>query len=198
MLSKYLIPRSLPSHNSPSPFRRGAVSSSHNHYRAPLGVAALHRRFLYPDTLPSRPSSSRLAQAIFNMKCFKAGSKLVKVASRCHAVTLSRCHAVTLWCHTAVTLSRHTRAGSLQTSAVRACTQLWIWNVLSTRQQQTQGKVTKTKKLKKKRQQAAERMRLYRCIDAVFTRDVYKLETCNYISYFSYHKPLLSITKGSG
>jgi predicted Holliday junction resolvase-like endonuclease len=49
-----------------------------------------------------------------------------------------------------------------------------------------------------KQQKAAERMRLYRSIDAVFTRDVDKLDTCNYISYFSYHETLLSVTEGSG
>jgi len=31
-------------------------------------------------------------------------------------------------------------------------------------------------------------------IDAVFTRHVEHLQTMNFISYFSYHKPLLSIT----
>ena len=34
-------------------------------------------------------------------------------------------------------------------------------------------------------------------IDAVFTRHIEDLETRNYISYFSYHKPLLSITSSS-
>lgn len=32
------------------------------------------------------------------------------------------------------------------------------------------------------------------CIDRVFTRNLDNLQTQNYISYFSYHKPLLSIT----
>jgi len=32
------------------------------------------------------------------------------------------------------------------------------------------------------------------CIDAVFTRHVEYLQTMNFVSYFSYHKPLLSIT----
>jgi len=32
------------------------------------------------------------------------------------------------------------------------------------------------------------------CIDAVFTRHVEHLQTMTFISYFSYHKPLLSIT----
>jgi hypothetical protein len=32
------------------------------------------------------------------------------------------------------------------------------------------------------------------CIDDVFTRHVEHLQTINFISYFSYHKPLLSIT----
>ena len=32
------------------------------------------------------------------------------------------------------------------------------------------------------------------CIDAVFTRHVEHLQTMNFVSYFSYHKPLLSIT----
>ena len=32
------------------------------------------------------------------------------------------------------------------------------------------------------------------CIDAVFTRHVEYLQTMNFILYFSYHKPLLSIT----
>jgi len=32
------------------------------------------------------------------------------------------------------------------------------------------------------------------CIDAVFTRHVEYLQTMNFVSYFSWHKPLLSIT----
>jgi len=32
------------------------------------------------------------------------------------------------------------------------------------------------------------------CIDAVFTLHVEYLQTMNFVSYFSYHKPLLSIT----
>jgi len=34
------------------------------------------------------------------------------------------------------------------------------------------------------------------CIDAVFTRHVDNVQTMNYISYFSYHNPLLCITDG--
>lgn len=33
------------------------------------------------------------------------------------------------------------------------------------------------------------------CIDAVFYRHIEKLETREYVSYFSTHRPLLSITK---
>jgi len=34
------------------------------------------------------------------------------------------------------------------------------------------------------------------CIDAVFTRHIDHVQTMNYISYFSYYNPLLSITDG--
>ena len=33
------------------------------------------------------------------------------------------------------------------------------------------------------------------CIDAVFSRHMDQIKTLNYISYFSYHNPLLSITE---
>jgi hypothetical protein len=68
MVPKYLILKSLQSHGFPSSLLHGAFSPSHSYYRPPIGVVALHRLFLYSDTPPSRPSSSRLAQAIFLAK----------------------------------------------------------------------------------------------------------------------------------
>jgi hypothetical protein len=35
------------------------------------------------------------------------------------------------------------------------------------------------------------------CIDMVFARNVYNLKCANYITYFSYHRPILSITNST-
>jgi len=81
LVPKYLILRSLATHGSPSSLRHRAISPAHNYFRPPIGVVVLHSLFLYSDTLPSRPSSFQLAQAVFqpNLYLFNYPSNLVPV-----------------------------------------------------------------------------------------------------------------------